>query len=38
MLFFLNPPENETTAKIKREVRDTDSYNYSTKLAIGPKN
>jgi hypothetical protein len=37
MLFFLNPPENETTAKIKREVRDTDSYNYSTKLAIGPK-
>lgn len=37
MLFYLNPPENDTTAKIKRDVRDADSYNFSTKLALGPR-
>jgi len=36
-LFFLNPPDNESTAKIKRDVRDADGYNFSTKLPLGPR-
>lgn len=37
MIFFLNAPDNEATAKIKLDVRDADSHNYSTKLALGPR-
>ncbi len=36
MLYRLSPPENDNIAKIRREVREAESYNYSTKLALGP--
>ena len=37
MLYKLFPPSNEAIAKIRREVRDAESYNSSTKLILGPK-
>lgn len=37
MIYFLNPPDNENTARIKREVSEADSYNYSTKLSLDPR-
>ena len=37
MPYFLNPPDSEAIAKIKREVREADSFNFSTKLPLGSK-
>ena len=37
MIYFLNPPDNEATAKMRREVREAESYNTASKLPLGPK-
>lgn len=37
MIYFLNPPENDSVAKIRREVRDAENYDISTKLNLGAK-
>lgn len=37
MLYQLNPPDNAEIAKIRHEVQEAESYNYSTKLALGQR-
>jgi len=37
MIFFLKAPDSDVIAKIKRDVREADSYNYSTKLPLSQR-